>query len=67
MDDRRGGKQMSRYSDTCDTIKKTTDQLIDICDNPKKVSAEEMLCGIYNILTDIALSLAVIADKGGRE
>jgi len=58
---------MSRYSDTCDTIKKTTDQLIDMCDSSKKVSEREMLCGILNILTEIALSLAVIADKGGRE
>lgn len=54
---------MSRYSDTSDTIKKTTNYMIDMCDNHKKVSATEMLCGIYNILTDIALSLAVIADK----
>ena len=54
---------MSRFSDTSDTIKKTAGQLIDICDNPKKISTVEILCGIFNILTDIALSLAVIADK----
>ena len=58
---------MNRYSDTCDTIRETTYQLMDMCDNHKKVSAEEMLSGIFNILTEIALSLAVIADKGGRE
>lgn len=54
---------MSRYSDTSDTIKKMTNYMIYMCDNHKKVSATEMLGGIYNILTDIALSLAVIADK----
>ena len=58
---------MSRYSETVDTIKKTTYMLMDMSDNHKgELSAEEMLSGIYNILTDIALSLAVIADKGGR-
>ncbi len=54
---------MSRYSETSDIIKKTTNQLMNICENQKEVSAREMLSGIYNILTDIALSLAVIADK----
>lgn len=57
---------MSRYSETSDIIKKTTNRLLDICDSSKKVSTEEMLSGIYTILTDIALSLAVIADKEGN-
>ncbi len=53
---------MGRYSDTSDTIKKTANQLMGICDNRKKVSEEELLCGIFNVLTEIALSLAVLAD-----
>lgn len=58
---------MSRYSETSDTITKTTEQLIDMCDNHKKVSEKELLCGIYTILTEIALSLAVIADKAAEK
>lgn len=58
---------MSRYSETSDIIKKTTNQLMNICENQKEVSAKEVLSGIYNILTDIALSLAVIADKETEE
>ena len=59
---------MSRYSETCEIIKKTTYRLMSLFDNHgEEVSAEEItasqLSGIYNILTDIALSLAVIADK----
>lgn len=53
---------MSRYSDTSVTIQKTVDKLINMCDHDK-VPKEELLCGIFNILTEIALSLAVIADK----
>ena len=60
---------MSRYSETSDIIKKTTNQLIELYEN--EVSADKMtatqLYGIYNILTDIALSLAVIADMRGKK
>lgn len=58
---------MSRCSETSDAIKKTTRMLTEICDNQKTVSVQTMLSGIFNILTDIALSLAIIADKGERE
>ena len=63
---------MSRYSDTSDTIKKTTYQLMSLFDNHgEEVSSEEItaseLSGIFNILAEIALSLAVIADRGGRQ
>ena len=63
---------MSRYSDTSDTIKKTTYQLMNLFDNHgEEVSSEEItasqLSGIFNIITEIALSLAVIADRGDRE
>lgn len=59
---------MSRYSDTSDTIKKTTYQLRYLFDvHEEEILLEEItaaqLSGIYNILTEIALSLAVIADK----
>lgn len=57
---------MSRYSETVDIIKKTTNQLIGICEYNNDVSEKEMLSGIYTILTDIALSLAVIADKEAK-
>ena len=58
---------MSRYSDTSDTIKKTTNELMSLFDNHgAEISSEEItasqLSGIYNILTEIALSLAVLAD-----
>lgn len=53
---------MGRYSETSDTLKKTVNQMMYLCDSPKKVSEEELLCGIFNVLTEIALSLAVLAD-----
>lgn len=59
---------MSRYPETCDTIKRTTEQLMNLFDDHKEellpeVITASQLSGIFNILTDIALSLAVIADK----
>lgn len=59
---------MSRYLETSDTIKKTAHKLGEACNNrEKELSTEQLsviqLSGIFNILTEIALSLAVIADK----
>ena len=58
---------MSRYLEAREIVEKTTNQLIKLYEN--EVSADKMtatqLYGIYNILTDIALSLAMIADQGG--
>jgi len=63
---------MSRYSETSDTIKKTTYQLLSLFDNHREEVSDEgitasQLSGIFNILAEIALSLAVIADRGGKE